>query len=81
MILSKLVFKTLFLSFHFKHPFIRHLFLQKNKWINWRDGVDVSDDVTTTKAIRRVNYKMVLCFDTSMSTSDNDTTICKGIPA
>ena len=24
----------------------------------WRHGVDVSDDVTTTKAIRRVNDKM-----------------------
>ena len=40
----------------------------KNKWIYLRRGVDVSDDVTTTKAIRRVNYKM---FDTSMSTSDS----------
>ena len=26
--------------------------------IYWRHGVDVSDDVTTTKAIRRVNDKM-----------------------
>ena len=26
--------------------------------ISWRHGVDVSDDVTTTKAIRRVNDKM-----------------------
>ena len=43
----------------------------KNKWINWRHGVDVSDDVTTTKAIRRVNDKMFLCNDTSMSTSDS----------
>ena len=30
----------------------------KNKWIYWRYGVDVSDDVTTIKAIRRVNDKM-----------------------
>ena len=30
----------------------------KNAWIYWRYGVDVSDDVTTTKAIRRVNDKM-----------------------
>ena len=30
----------------------------KNKWIDWRQGVDVSDDVTTTKVIRRVNDKM-----------------------
>ena len=27
----------------------------KSNWIYWRHGVDVSDDVTTTKAIRRVN--------------------------
>ena len=26
---------------------------------NWRHGVDVSDDVTTTKAIRRVDDKML----------------------
>ena len=31
----------------------------KNKWINWRQCVDVSDDVTITKAIRRVNDR---CF-------------------
>ena len=43
----------------------------KNKWINWPYGVDDSDDVTTTKAIRRVNDKMFLCFDTSMSTIDS----------
>ena len=43
----------------------------KNKWIYWRHGVDVSDEVTTTKAIRRVNDKMFLCFDTSLSTSDS----------
>ena len=30
----------------------------KNKWIYWRQDVDVSYDVTTTKAIRRVNDKM-----------------------
>ena len=30
----------------------------KNKWINWRQDGDVSDDVTTTKAKRRVNDKM-----------------------
>ena len=29
------------------------------KWINWRHGGDVSDDVTTTKAI---NVSMVRCF-------------------
>ena len=30
----------------------------KNKWIYWRRGIDVSDAVTTTKAIRRVNDKL-----------------------
>ena len=30
----------------------------KKKWINRRHGVDVSDDVTTTKATRRANDKM-----------------------
>ena len=48
-------------------PFI----FAKNKWINWRHGVDVNNDATTTKAIRRVNDKMFLCFDTSMSTNDS----------
>ena len=33
-------------------------FISVKKWIYWRHGVDVSDDVTTTKAIRRVNDKM-----------------------
>ena len=37
----------------------------------WRHGVDVSDDVTTIKAIRRVHNKMFKCFDSSMSTSDS----------
>ena len=41
------------------------------KWIYWRHCVDVSDDVTSTKAIRRVNDKMFECFDNSMSTSDS----------
>ena len=43
----------------------------KNQRIYWRHGVDVSDNVTTTKAIRRINGKMFKCFDTSMSTSDS----------
>ena len=43
----------------------------KNKCIYWRNGVDVSDDVTTTKAIRRVNDKMFYCYDNSMSTNDS----------
>ena len=35
-------------------------FIFVKKWIYWRHGVDVSDDVTTTttKAIRRVNDNM-----------------------
>ena len=31
----------------------------KNKWFYWRHGVDVSDDITTTKAIRRVNHDKI----------------------
>ena len=30
----------------------------KKLWIYWRHGVDVSDDVTTTKAIKRVTDKI-----------------------
>ena len=30
----------------------------KKYWIYWRHGVDVSDNVTTTKAIRHDNDKM-----------------------
>ena len=30
----------------------------------------VVDDIATTKAIRRVNCKMLKCFDTSMSPND-----------
>ena len=43
----------------------------KNSWIYWRHDVDISDDVTTTKAIRRVNDKMFKSFDTYLSTSDS----------
>ena len=52
----------------------------KKKWIYWRHCVDVSDDFTTTKAIRRVNDKMFLCVETSISTSDSYKTICEGKP-
>ena len=48
-------------------PFI---FVNKKR-IHWYHGVDVSVDVTTTKAIRRVNDKTFKCFDTSMPTSDS----------
>ena len=58
MILGKLVIKTIILRFHFKQPCIRRLFSPKNYWIYWRHGVDVNDDVTTTKSTRRVNNKM-----------------------
>ena len=48
------------------------MYFRKKKYcIYWRHGVDVNDDVTTTKAIRRVNDKMFKCVDTSMSTSDS----------
>ena len=33
-------------------------FIFVKKWIYWRHGVDVSDDVTTAKAIIRVNDMM-----------------------
>ena len=48
-------------------PFI----LVKNKSIYRRHCVNGSDDVTNTKAIRRVNDKMFKCVDTSLSTSDS----------
>ena len=52
----------------------------KNTWINLRHGVDVSHDVTSTKAIKRVNDKMLLCFDTSISQVTHNKTICEGKP-
>ena len=57
MILSKLVIKTL-LCYFILNNHVTAVYLLKNKWINWRQGVDISDDVTTTKAIRGVNDKM-----------------------
>ena len=56
MILGKLVIKTFLLKFHFKQPCIRRLFSKKIR-IYWRHGIDVSDDVTTTKVIGRGNDK------------------------
>ena len=35
----------------------RFILVKKNEFY-WRHGVDLSDDVTTTKAIRRVNDEM-----------------------
>ena len=53
----------------------------KNKWINWRHGVDVSDDVTTTKAIRRVNDKMCFCVLILLCQQvTHNKTICQGKP-
>ena len=52
----------------------------KNTWIFWRQGGDNSDDVTTSKALRRVNDKMFQCFDTSMSTRTHNKPICKKKP-
>ena len=54
MILSNLVIKIFILKNYVSAVYFR----KKNKWIYWRKGVDVSDDVTTTKAIRRANDKM-----------------------
>ena len=56
MILSNLVITHFFYNFILNNH-VSALFFVKNKWIYWRPGGDVSDDVTTTKA-RRVNYKM-----------------------
>ena len=55
MFLRKLVIKTLLLQFHLKERCIRHLFSSKLLQIYKRYGVDVSDDVTTPKAIRCAN--------------------------
>ena len=55
MFLRKLVIKTLLLQFHLKEQCIRHLFSSKLLQIYKRYGVDVSDDVTTPKAIRCAN--------------------------
>ena len=45
------------ISFKKKHVSAVY-FRKENNGLIWRHGVDVSDDVTTTKAIRRVNDKM-----------------------
>ena len=69
MIVSKLVIKHLFSNF-ILNTHVAAVYFRK-KWINWRHGVDVSEDVTTTKAMRRLNDKIFWCFDTAMSTSDS----------
>ena len=50
----------------------------KNKWINWRHGVDVSDDVNITKAIRRVNDKFFCAFILLCQQMTHNKTICEG---
>ena len=56
--LSKLVIKTFFYNFILNKHVSAVYFRKKKHWIFWRHNVDVSDDVTTTNAIRRVNDKM-----------------------
>ena len=70
MCLRKPVIKTLLLQFHLKERFFRRLFTKKLLQIYERYGVDVSDDVTTPKAIRCANDKIFWCFDISEPTSD-----------
>ena len=71
MFLRKPVIKTLLLQFHFKERCIRRLF-SKNfyRFISFKVLHDVSDDITTPKAIRCVNDKIFWCFDISEPTSD-----------
>ena len=52
----------------------------KNTWINWRHGVDVSDDVTSTKAIRRVNDKMFCVLILLCQQVTHNKIICEGKP-
>ena len=63
--------KNFFYNFVLNNNVSPFYFRKTNKWIYWRHGVDVSDDVTNTKAIRRVNDKMFKCFDNSMSTIES----------
>ena len=70
MCLRKPVIKTLLLQYHLKERCIRHLFSKKLLQIYERYSVDVSDDVTTPKAIRCANDKIYWCFDISEPTSD-----------
>ena len=59
MVLSKLK------HFFYNCIFNNHVFavyFRSKKWIYWRHSVNVCDDVTTTKAIRRVNDKIFTFF-------------------
>ena len=70
MFLRKPLIKTLLLQFHLKERCIHRLFSLNLLQIYWRYGVDVSDDVTTPKAIRCANNMIFWCFDISEPTSD-----------
>ena len=70
MFLRKPLIKTLLLQFHLKERYIRRLFSEKLWQIYQRYGVDVSDDVTTHKAIRCANDKIFWCFKISEPTID-----------
>ena len=70
MFLRKPLIKTLLLQFHLKERCIRRLFSEKLWQIYQRYGVDVSDDVTTPKAIRCAIDKIFWCFEISEPTID-----------
>ena len=57
MILRKQVIKHFFCNFILNNH-VSAVYLRKKEWIHRRHCVDVSDDITSTKAIRRVNAKM-----------------------
>ena len=52
----------------------------KKLWIYWRHSVDVIDDVTTTKAIRRVNVRFFSVLILVCQHVTNNKTICEGNP-
>ena len=52
----------------------------KKKWIYWHQGVKVSDDVTTTKAIRRVNDRFFSVLILLCERVTHNITICEGKP-
>ena len=57
MILRKQIIKHFFCNFILNNH-VSAVYLRKKEWIHRRHCVNVSDDITTTKAIRRVNAKM-----------------------
>ena len=54
----------------FKRTIYSPFIFVKKTFAHLRYGVDVSDDVTTPKAIRCANDKIFLCFDIYEPTSD-----------